>query len=296
MEMRKRDTIMLLILCGLVLFTSGALRSGGSARAKALMCTANMQKVGQGLSVYWGGYDGRMPNMNWDYTANGRWRFENCVRGNYVYSVYSSYVEPKQAWVLLGCLFKAGVIDDGRTFYCPATEGSLDEYKSYSNPAPWGNSTAIQQAKESLQTGNTWLRANKGYMYWPQGRLMVQSGYKSPYDNLRPLGDGMGWGRYQVGQPAPPLNSSDLDIGKAIAVDHESQPDGTGGYKVDALFPDGHTNYQPVPKHNDDGTMKWLCPYQGSRPTAVNPYEWYGDGQLWVYATMMSNYMYLLQP
>jgi hypothetical protein len=240
--------------------------------------------------VYWGTYDGKMPTMN-AYGSGGQWYYGNCIRPHYVYSVYYAEATPNQEWMLLGCLFKAGMVPDGRTFYCPATNGSMDEYGAYSNPGPWGSN--IDQQTPNIgpgATGNLWIRATKGYVYWPQGREMVKTGWITPYDS-NPMPSVSSW-RYEIGKPASPFKASDLDTTKVMAVDGTPQRDSTGGYKVNTLFPDGHTNYQFVPKHGD----KWICPYQGGRPLDMNPAEWYGDSALLDSVTKICNYMYAFQP
>jgi hypothetical protein len=296
--MKKRDVLILLLVCAFAVFCAGALHKGGSQRARNLMCTVNMQKVGRALSAYWDQYDGRMPNMNYS-TSTGVYTFQNCVRTPYLYSVLDQGAitsGDKQAWLQLGCLFRSGVVTDGKLFYCPATYGAMDEYYAYSSPSPWGSSLD-QQISNYPGNGNIWLRSVKGTAYWPQGKLMATGSSATlynPYDGqlLGYPSSTNGWSRYLAGKPAPPFKASDLDIGKSTAVDNISQPDGFGGYKVDALFPDGHTNYQPVPKY--DG--KWLCPYMGGRPSDVVAAEWYGDGSLWDNTTMPANYMSMLVP
>jgi prepilin-type processing-associated H-X9-DG protein len=293
------DVAVVVMLCIFVLMTAGAMYRGGSMKAKTLMCTVNMQKVGQGMSVYSDVSDGRMPSMNL-YTENGKWKSENCIRTHFVYSQWNSTVTPNQEWMLFGCLFKAGMISDGRTFYCPATSGAMDEYNSYNNPAPWGSNLQLQPANIP-GTGNIWLRVIKGYIYWPQGSQMVLSGFLNPYDG-KPLGypnNNNGYGRYQIGKPAPPLKFADLGLNYAYAVDGESQKDDSGGYRVNALFGDGHVKYQFVPRYTEPATGKrlWICSYQGSRPVNSDPKEWYknGDNTVWDAVTIICNYMYALE-
>jgi prepilin-type processing-associated H-X9-DG protein len=289
--MRKHDAVVLIVICGLALLSAGALQVGGRIRAKALMCTVNFKEIGQGLAAYYDYYDDKMPTMN-VYYDNGGWRAQNCVRVHYVYSQWDDGINPKQIWTLLGCLFKAGIVTDGRTFYCPATERSMDEYLSYSNPAPWGSNINLQAPNiGSGATGNMWLRARKGYVYWPQSTELVTSLYQL---------DDQGWGRYKVGRPMPPMKASQLDVNKAMAVDGEGQRDDAGGFKVNALFPDGHARYQFVPRYTDPATGKrlWICPYQGSRPASADPRDWYmyGENTVWNDVTIICNYMYALEP
>jgi prepilin-type processing-associated H-X9-DG protein len=300
--MRKCDAVVLVVICGIALLSTGAMSVGGRMRAKTLMCTANLQKIAQAMAAYTDNYDGKMPTMN-VYTYSGTWRAQNCIRVNYVLSQYSDGASPRQIWMLLGCLFKAGLITDGRTFYCPATTGAMEEFLSYSNPAPWGSSIQLQVPNSGPDgNGNMWLRARKGYIYWPQGKQMVTESFRNPYDG-QPLGEPdstNGWGRYAVGKPAPPLKFADLGPNYAYAVDGEGQRDDSGGYKINTLFGDGHVKYQFVPRFTDPATGKrlWICPYQGSRPANADPLEWYrqSDGYWWDSVTNICNYVYALEP
>lgn len=287
--MRKCEVTVLFAMCGLALLSAGALRRGGSLRVKTLMCTVNMQKVGQAMAAYWGLYDGKMPNM-WMNGNGSTWVAGNCIHSHDLFSQYNGYgVQPPQIWVQFGCIYNVGLVPDGRTFYCPATEGSTDEYKSYGSYSPWG--VLPQPINPVPPSQNQYVRLKTGFAYWPQASAMV-TGTSTLYglDGV-PL-TGNGWDRYRAGLPAPALKASDVDVTRPMAVDNGSQPDGFGGYKVNTLYADGHANYQPVPKYNG----KWICPYGGRRPTGVVADEWYSDGTSLDNGTMMSNYMYLLQP
>jgi hypothetical protein len=285
--MKKRDAAILIVMCGLALMCAGALRRGGSMRAKTLMCTVNMQKVGQGMSLYFGTCDGRMPTTWMAGTGVGS-APANCVRYHYMFSWYDG-VSQSQIWLQFGCLYKAGIVPDAETFYCPATEGSIDDYKSYGGSAPWG--TLPMPGNPIPPNQSQSVRLITGYAYWPQATAMV-TGTTTLYGVGGAALTSNGYGNYRAGLPAMPLKASDIDAGKAMAVDNGSQPDGLGGYKVNALFPDGHTNYQPVPRY--DG--RWICPFRCKRPADAVEAQWYGDGSLLDNVAMMSNYMYLLEP
>jgi prepilin-type processing-associated H-X9-DG protein len=281
--MLKRDAIVLVVLCGLVVLCAGA----GRMHAKLVMCDANLKSIGEAMRMYCDSYDGKMPTLNPSF-INGKWVDGNCIHAQYVCSMYDASATPNQVWLLLGCLLKAGLVSDGRTLYCPSAPGYMDEYLSYSNPAPWGSNLPNQMPNIN-GTGNIWLRITKGYIYWPQSTTLVTAGYHGVGGVLL---DGNGYSRYKVGQPAPPYLASQLDPARAMVVDGEAQKDESGKYKVNALFGDGHIRYQLVPQYSG----KWICPYQGSRPSGAIATEWYSDGVLWDNVTLMSNYMYLLQP
>jgi prepilin-type N-terminal cleavage/methylation domain-containing protein len=266
--------------------------------AKRLQCSSRLKGLGSSLQPYCDAYDGMMPLMNFE-VVGGKWTFQNAIRAHFIYSAYDATATPKQAWLLLGCLFKAGLIDNGKLFYCPATEGWLDEYMSYSTPAPWGTNLDQQQPNIGPSaTGNIWLRGTKGYVYWPQGRKMLKSLATTPYDS-RAFGDGSGWGRYAINRPAPPMKFADIGPSYAFATDGEAHTVKGSGYMCGAVFGDGHTNIQKVPQYKDTadgGKVKWICPYQGHRPSDADPTEWYGDGTLWNGNTLICNYIYALQP
>jgi prepilin-type N-terminal cleavage/methylation domain-containing protein len=275
--------------------------------AQRLQCQSRLKALGATLSPYAEAYDGRMPNMN-EYLVGNAWKHSNAIRAHFVYSDYNASASPNQCWILLGCFFKAGNIDNPKLFYCPATAGWLEEFNSYNNPAPWGTNIQMQAPNvSSTATGNMWLRGTKGYVYWPQGRKMVGPGFSHPYDSqalgAQPGGtDGStnGWGRYKVGKPAPPLKYSDIGPSYAFATDGEAHAVKGSGYKVGAVFGDAHVNLQLVPQYvvPATGVKQWICPYQGHMPEDANPLEWYAQGNntQWDDVTIICNYMYKLQP
>jgi prepilin-type N-terminal cleavage/methylation domain-containing protein len=313
---RKGFTLVELLVVIAIIAVLLAVLLPGLRNAKSLaqrvQCGSRLKGIGSTMAPYADMYDGKMPAMevNW---GNGKYLTCNAIRAHFIYSKYDSSANPTQSWTLLGCLFKAGLIDSGKLFYCPATQGWLDEFNSYSNPAPWGSNLPAQ-APNNPGNGNIWLRATKGYVYWPQGRKMLTGNTTTiltPYSQYN-LGSGNdasfagsgvetsnnGWGRYKVGKPAPPIKYADIGPSYAFAADGEAHAVRGSGYMTGAAFGDGHTNLQRVPQYLDpaDNKLKWICPYQGHRPADANPAEWFGDGNLWVDATLIHNYMYALQP
>jgi prepilin-type N-terminal cleavage/methylation domain-containing protein len=261
-----------------------------------IQCSSHLKGLAASLAPYAEMHDGKMPAM--DVSLNGSsWTMGNAVHAPYYISAYIDTASPRQIWMLLGCLFNAGIIDNGKTFYCPATEGWLDEYKGYTTAGPWGTNLPNQQANQT--TSSIGIRMPKGYTYWPQGRkpvYQVGTNLYGPYDS-RALGDGRGWGRYNVGFPAPPLKYSDLGPNYAFAVDHQPHAVRGSGYVVGAAWGDGHAGAQKVPQYNHNGTLKWICYFQGTRPSDYKTTEWYGDGSIpWDNITVISNYIYMLQP
>jgi hypothetical protein len=294
-KLRKADAAMLLLLTAAVVLAGGAFRIGGREHAKMVMCSINQKSIGQAMSVYSDSYDGLMPYME-TYTENGKWYGQNCMRAHFCISKYD--YSAGQVWQGLGGLFKAGLISDGRSFYCPSAPGAMDEYLSYSSPAPWGNNLQLQ-SPNNPGNGNVWLRITKGYIYWPQGRLPVLPGFRSPYSPY-PLGypeSSSGWGRYAVGKPAPPLKYADLGPGYALTTDGTAHT-GQTGYQMVSLFGDGHVNMQKAQQYlrPSDGKLLWIRAYQCGLPAGANPADWYGDGSTWDNVTMICNWIYMLQP
>jgi len=244
------------------------------------------------MSLFTDSYDGRMPTMNVVLTGSGTtapWQAENCIRAHYVLSQWDAYAG--QIWMLLGCFFEADLIEDGKTFYCPATDGWMDEYLSYCGPAPWGSNLDLQPPNAGGSM-NKWLRITHGYIYWPQGKRMC-AGTASAVclADGTPL-DGGGYWRYAPGRPEPPQKASDVDMLRAMVVDSMAHVDDAGSYRTNALFPDGHTKYQYVPTTSDG---RWICPYQALLPAGADPAEWYGNGTFWDDTARIYNYVYQLQ-
>jgi prepilin-type processing-associated H-X9-DG protein len=281
-DMRKRDTIVLVFLAAFAMVTAGALRVGGSTRQKVMMCASSFRKIGAAVSVYCDTYDGKMPTMDGgSYSTTPNSTF---VKAFWLLSTYD-VTTSKQTWYNEGCLFKIGAIHDGTMFYCPTTPGAMSEYYSYSNPAPWG-SNLQQQSPNNPGNGNVWLRMTKGNIYWPQSKVLATSA------DISRLGDNANL-RYKVGYPMPVNKLSEMDTARAMIVDNQGLKDADGTYKVNALFGDGHVVFQPVPQYQG----KWICPYNGGRPSDAIPAEWYSDGTtITTTQTMMCYYMYQFQP
>jgi hypothetical protein len=222
-RMYKRDAIVLIGLLAFVLLNVGALSLGGHLRAKTLLCQANMKEIGSALTAYCDTYDGAMPTLEYPFNP-----------GPIPY-ISHYYIQRRDVggqvvkWCQLGCLYSSGLISDARTFYCPAAKGSSEEHLSYCDPAPWG--TLPQNGQQNVV--NQWVRAWKGYIYWPQSKDVYKTAGEIPGS------------AYQVGYPRSATMLDRLDQTKAIAADIVLHPE--GGYKVNALFFDGCLKYQDAP-------------------------------------------------
>jgi hypothetical protein len=227
------DAVVLIALCAVVVLTAGAMTIGGRMHAKTVMCQQNLRAIGQALNLYAEDYQGKLPTLE---------------RGTYTWHYYVLRAENPTGsgiypWYHLGCVFGHGLINDARTLYCPATKGAMDEYIQYTNPAPWG--TMPQMYNYQNQT-NQWLRASKGYIYWPQSKDLATQ--------MDVAGYGSGNTLYEVGCPKPATTLAKLDTSKAICSDSVYHFDG-GNYKVNGLFWDCSVRYQDVPKSAEG---KWL--------------------------------------
>jgi prepilin-type processing-associated H-X9-DG protein len=231
------DAIVLVVLCAAVVLTAGAMSIGGRIHAKTVMCQQNLRCIGKALNQYVEEYQGKLPTA--EYTGS---------RGTYITHHYlmgtMNYTTGAKTWFYLGCLFGQGLITDGRTFYCPATKGGLDEYLHYCSPTPWG--TLPQTINSQNGTGNEWLRVNMGYLYWPQSKDLADQTYVNGYS--------MAYYNYKVGYPKTPATADRVDTSKAIVTDKffhvESQ------YKANALFWDGSVAYRDNAKAADG---KLIC-------------------------------------
>lgn len=241
--------------------------------ARRLQCGFRLKEIGHAYSMYQESYNGNLPTPE----QNGTW-----IQHYFVYRRDTS------GWSNMGCLFAAGFIQDGRHFYCPATEGWYEEYKSYCDPPPWG--TLPQKVNEPpTGNGNQWVRAHKGYAYWPQSKDIVKSNVATEIHSNAV-------GIYQVGYPKTPLIVSKLLQNKAFATDLTFHAVKGTGWNVNAAFPDGHVSYQVQPK--DTTTGKNLYFKTGQYPTNVV------DGTTWhdtaeqdrSKLVTMAEYMFALQP
>jgi hypothetical protein len=286
--MRKRDAIVLLLICGFVLLNAGALRTGGSMRAKLLMCTVNLQKIAQAVAPYADSCDGKMPLMtgapNTPYSGT-------FMRAQWLLCELNP--TSGQRWYALGCLFAAGYISDGRQFYCPAIEGSLDEYLSYSNPAPWGSNLDMQ-TPNMPGDGNIWLRTIKGYAYWP---LKSNNCTQAEYNAIRNQpGGAVGFDlRYRVGYPLPAVKYVDLGMSKPMAFDFSIHATKSSGYTINVAYGDAHVELTQVPRQSATG--KYLYPYQQDvgLPAEDKLPSGMPDPSKWV-QVMMYDYTAVLQP
>jgi len=233
----------LIMVVVFVLLNAGALHVGGRLRAKTLACRKNLKEIGTALVDFCDMSDGTLPALE---------------RDTYIYHYYIVRRETAPSsgvykWLHLGCLYDAGLLSDGRTFYCPVAEGATDEYLIYSNPAPWGT---LPQVYNSV-VGNQWVRTREGYLYWPQSTTILTSA---------PTGEM--WPNYEQGYPTSATAVTYLDQTRAVVADIVFHQEERG--KVNALFWDGSVVYQNGPT-GADGTRWYFDSMQ--RPDGEDGWE-----------------------
>jgi prepilin-type N-terminal cleavage/methylation domain-containing protein len=202
--------------------------------ARRIQCSTNLKGIGHAYSLYSNDYGNKLPTPE----QSNKW-----IQHYYMYRRETS--AGVYTWLNMGCLFGGGYLDSGKIFYCPATEGWMDEYKSYCSPTPWGT---LPQNINNPPTGNgnQWVRAYKGYTYWPQSKDLVKTNVAAEvHSNAVDI--------YQVGYPTTPLLLNRLNQNKAFAGDYTFHASKGSGWNMNAVFPDGHVVYQVRPKDKQTG-------------------------------------------
>ncbi len=248
--MRKRDILALIALCVFVAASAGAAVRGGRMHAKSLMCSTNMKVLGAALSAYVDIYDGQLASLE-NTSVYPTWT-------QHFYLLRREYTPGNNLWKHWGCLYAAGLVADGRTFYCPAASGSIDEYISYCDPAPWGTLPQVSNMPPQ-GNGNQWVRATRGYLYWPQSTDTFKSNVSSEINSNAV-------GIYQVGCPKSATTLSMLDEGRAVGADLVYHDDGP--YMANVLFWDGSVVYRGAPTASDGRKMQFNDAQQNPRGEA----------------------------
>lgn len=242
--------------------------------ARRIQCSSRLKEIGHAYNFYHESNSGNLPTPEQN-SPNGRW-----IQHHYMYR------RETLIWYNMGCLLAAGFIDDGRMFYCPATEGWLDEYREYSNPPPWGT---LPQVSNTEMGRNQWIRAYKGYAYWPQSKDIVRT-------NVAAEVHSNAVGIYQVGYPKTPVHFSQLLQSKAFAADYTFHAVKGSGWNTNAVFPDGHVTFQPQPK--DLATGRGMFFTENQYPsTVVSGGAWHDTAeQARSLKVTVAEYMFALQP
>jgi hypothetical protein len=262
--MKKRDAIVLIAICGLAVVSAGALRSSGRQHARAQMCAANMRNIGSAMSAYGDTYDGRLPQMEYN---TGTYR-ESQQHPWWAFRDRSSVDSTKwRVAVDLGCLYKAALIQNPGTFYCPADSRWTESMKSYATGGGWGQKVPTLPVDDPFLTDNPdpWQRPDPSIAclrlnvaYWPQSRNVIA--------NAARLAQIQRETNYEVGFPDIPYTAADLDPGKACVSDTSARhmingPPAAGGDSKgqSSLFGDGHVAFGPLPKDPVTGITYRIC-------------------------------------
>ena len=212
------------------------------ATAQRIQCGTRLKSIGQSITFYTDKYDGLLPRPQ-----------HNPYQSQYFNTHYYLYkradndfeMDPaKYYWLNLGCLFGSGLIDTGKLFYCPASEGWLEEYQGYSVSGPWGHMPQLPAPVPN----NYWLRGERGYIWTPQSRELADSPAIGIY-NAKDAGPAGKWANYQLGYPKYARKAIDLNQGKAISADLKFHTVKGSGWNINAVFPDGHVTFQHQPKN-----------------------------------------------
>jgi prepilin-type N-terminal cleavage/methylation domain-containing protein len=216
--------------------------AGAKSIAKRLRCSSNLGAIGKAFSMYLGAYDSALPTLEW-YKEE-----DQSIHHYYAYRRADPYDASRDIWIHMGCLYGQGLIDNPKTFYCPATEEWEAEYKRNVNPPTykWG-----ERPFES-----SFLKAIWGYTYWPMSKKYYNNA--TEYAAIHPSSSQV---NYSVNFPRSAFNQSNLNQKKVIAADYTFHYVKGSGWNLDALFPDGHVLFQKQPV-NAQGLGLWHEPHQ----------------------------------
>ncbi|MCF7974576.1 MAG: type II secretion system GspH family protein [Phycisphaerae bacterium] len=97
-------------------------------QAQRVVCATRLKDMGHSLYMYAQEFDGRLPPMNE-------------VRPQQTAGHYTRWFRSgDNTWWNLGFMWKAGIITDGKIFYCPSTQVRF-KYEDYSDPVFPASST-----------------------------------------------------------------------------------------------------------------------------------------------------------
>ena len=203
------------------------------------ICKSRLKNIGTSVYVYSEQHDGLMPRGD----INERWKSEY-----WAVAQRHNLGQPTQYYGL-GCLWKAGLVSDGRFFYCLAVRGWYDEYKNYCDPTPWGTLPQNYNVT-TYPTHMQHIRAYKGYLFWPQTRELLTAAELATFP--------MTFSAYTAGYPYSPYLYSDMGPGRAMSLDCSPHTVKGSGFNANVLFGDGH-----VSQHlwaQDEATGKYFFP------------------------------------
>jgi prepilin-type N-terminal cleavage/methylation domain-containing protein/prepilin-type processing-associated H-X9-DG protein len=204
----------------------------GRAKAQALNlhCSNRLAGIGKAMSMYADGTGGTLPRLQRDEDPQVPDSGPGYIEWYHAYK-WSNRNGPY--WCQLGCLYKAGYIDNGVTFYCPAVETWREVYRSNcSADGVWGEGRV-----------DPCLFAQ--YIYWPQSKVNYTA---EQLEASRPGATG----NYVAGLPMSATLLVDLNQHKAMVADYHFHSLKTSTWNLNVLFPDGHVTSNLQPRDEDD--------------------------------------------
>lgn len=216
------------------------------ALAQRIQCCNKLKAIGQTVTFYTDKYDGLLPRpeiYNQKPKLDSNWHY-------YLFSREEGSNPETYPWMNMGCFYGAGLITDARQFYCPATEGWLDEFKGYCYSGPFGTKPFSPTVAGS---NPNWIRVTRGYVWAPQTKALLTStdvGRFSNYGYTTDPGSGNFW-TYAPNFPGYAVKATDLNQGKAIASDVQFHAMKASTWAGDAVFPDTHVAFSPQPKRSN---------------------------------------------
>jgi prepilin-type N-terminal cleavage/methylation domain-containing protein len=214
--------------------------NGARDISKRLLCSERLSGQGRAFHMYVTDFDDKLPLLE---------NYSDAVP-----SIQSTYLLAKRItagiyWVHFGCLWGAGYVDDGRTFYCPAIEGWNGEAdRRGQNDGSYNGSISPSTGLfADLRYGWTQgPKATLGYCYWPLAKEPA-----SVTDVARITSSSRN--RYVAGYPLNATRVCDLAQGRPIASDNRYHSVKGVGWNINTLYPDGHTIFQRQPRRNGLG-------------------------------------------
>jgi prepilin-type N-terminal cleavage/methylation domain-containing protein/prepilin-type processing-associated H-X9-DG protein len=221
---------------------------------KRMRCGSNLRSIGTGMRLYGDMSDGRLPNLEFSVGTST----ERMAHPYWLCRDFTASTPPR--WVNIygfGCLALSASkqIDNPLVFYCPADDLWKDIYKSYCTPGGWGIAENHYDPRYT-NAGDASAIIRSTYVYYPETRKRIDAARAAD------LG-GLSYGMYEADCPEVALKVADLDPSKAMSTDNGGHALGGSTRSIDspelnkghnALFGDGHVNFQRAPVRTINGS------------------------------------------